>query len=176
MAIISSNWLKAAVLIIITVVIYIGWSRGIEVVYARALLLGANASLSIVKNNSSIELEKTDKTYQFRVRTIIDGRRASFPQVFGGLLQPFVIILSWQIFLFFALKRNLALQSLWINFGIFYFLHVIFLILLTGYHTSEVQKFIYVMLMDSFYIIGLVLVIKDNMLYPVFRKKILNRF
>jgi len=170
MAIITSNWLKAVVLIIITVAIFIGWSRGIEVVYARALLVGTNMTLGIVKNNTSIELEKADETYQFRVRTIIDTRRASFPQAFGSLLQPFVIILSWQIFLFFALNRKSALQSLGLNLGIYYLFQVIFLILLTGYHTSEVQKFIYVMLMDSFYIIGLVLVIKDNMLYPVFRK------
>ena len=170
MAIISSNKLKAVVLILITVLIYTGWSRGIEVVYARILLFGTNATLSIVKNDSSIELEKADKTYQFKVRTTIDGRKASFPQVFGSLLQPFVIILSWQIFLFFALNRKSALHSLGLNMGIYYLIQVFFLILLTGYHTSEVQKFIYVLLMDSFYIIGLVLVIKDNMLYPVFRK------
>lgn len=170
MAIISSNKLKAVVLILITVLIYTGWSRGIEVVYARILLFGTNATLSIVKNDSSIELEKADKTYQFKVRTTIDGRKASFPQVFGSLLQPFVIILSWQIFLFFGLNRKSALYSLGLNMGIYYLIQVFFLILLTGYHTSEVQKFIYVLLMDSFYIIGLVLVIKDNMLYPVFRK------
>lgn len=170
MALLASNRIKILLLIILTISSYTLWQHGLERIYAKTLLVGTNATLGIVKGNTSIELEQLDETYQFRVRTIIDGRRASFPQAFGGLLQPFVIILSWQIFLFIVLKRNLALQSMGINFGIFYFLQVIFLILLTGYHTSEIQKFIYVMFMDSFYIIGLVLVIKDNMLYPVFRK------
>lgn len=172
MALLASNWIKILILVVITIASYTLWQHGLEVRYAKTLLVGTNTALGIVKGNTSIELEQSEDTYQFRVRTIIDGRRASFPQAFGGLLQPFVIILSWQIFLFIALKRNLALQSLALNFGIFYFLQVIFLMLLTGYHTSEVQKFIYVMLMDSFYIIALVLVIKDNMLYPVFRKKV----
>lgn len=167
-----SGAVKIVFLIVITIATYWFWQKGVEVYYARILLIGTNTALSLVKGNTSIELEQEDEVYQFRVRTMIEGRRASFPQAFGGLLQPFVIILSWHIFLFIALRSKLAARSLWINMGLFYLFQVVFLVLLTGYHTSEVQKFIYVMLMDSFYIIALVLVIKDNMLYPVFRKKV----
>ena len=163
---------KIVLLILITIATYTFWQKGVENFYSRILLFGTNTALSLVKGNTSIELEQKDEVYQFRVRTIIEGKRASFPQAFGGLLQPFVIILSWQIFLFIAVRRNLAFHSLGTNLGLFYLFQIIFLILLTGYHTSEVQKFIYVMLMDSFYIIALVLVIKDNMLYPVFRKQV----
>lgn len=170
MARITSNRVKVPILIAITILVYAGWQARIEPIYARILTGGTNIALSIVKKSTKIEVEKENKTYQFRVRTMIDGRKASFPQGFGSLLQPFVIILSWQLFLFFALHYKTALRAMGINLGIFYLIHVLFLILLTGYHTSAFQKYIYVMMMDSFYIIALVLVIKDNMLYPVFSK------
>ncbi|HHN47576.1 MAG TPA: hypothetical protein ENN08_01340 [Bacteroidales bacterium] len=170
MAILSSNTFKFPVLIIITLLIYIGWHNRLEPVYARILVGGTNIALNIVKTDTSVGLEKEKNTWQFRIQTRIDGRRASFPQVFGGLLQPFVIVLSWQLFLFMALNPKQALQSLWVNVGIYYLLQIIFMIFLTGYHTSELQQFIYVMFVDSFYIIALVLILKDNMLYPVFMK------
>jgi hypothetical protein len=73
--------------------------------------------------------------------------------------------------MFLALNKKQALQSAGVNVGLFYLLQIIFLIFLTGYHTSEFQQFVYVMMVDSFYIIALVLVIKDNMLFRVFYKQ-----
>lgn len=170
MALVASKVVKIFALIIISAIVYTGWLRGLETGYTRVLVAGTNAALSIVKKDTRIELEKTNNVYQFKVRTQIEGRKASFTQPFGSLLQPFVIVLSWQIFLLIAISFKSAIKAFVVNAGIFLMLQIIFLILLTGYHTSETQKFIYVLLMDSFYIIGLVLVIKDNMLYPVFRK------
>lgn len=166
----SSKVAKIVALIIISAIVYTGWLSGLETSYTRVLVAGTNVALSIVKKDTRIELEKANNAYQFKVRTRIEGRKASFTQPFGSLLQPFVIVLSWQIFLLIAISFKSAIKAFGVNAGIFLMLQIIFLILLTGYHTSETQKFIYVLLMDSFYIIGLVLVIKDNMLYPVFRK------
>lgn len=170
MALVSSKAAKIVALIIISAIVYTGWLSGLETGYTRVLVAGTNVALSIVKKDTRIELEKINNAYQFKVRTRIEGRKASFTQPFGSLLQPFVIVLSWQIFLLIAISFKSAIKAFGVNAGIFLMLQIIFLILLTGYHTSETQKFIYVLLMDSFYIIGLVLVIKDNMLYPVFRK------
>lgn len=162
---------KIMLVIIISVSIYAGWLAGFEVFYARVLLAPTNLMLSALKKDTKIELDKTEHdVYQFKVRTRIEGRKASFPQPLGSLLQPFVIILSWQVFLFFVLALKTALKSAGVNLGIFVFIQAVFLILLTGYHTSETQKFIYVMMMDSFYIIALVLIIKDNLLYHVFTR------
>jgi hypothetical protein len=171
-SIVSSNWIKILVLVTISMAMYAAWQYGLETVYARMLLPGTNAALSIVKADTSIALEKDQQdTYQFKIQTRLEGRNASYPQTFGSLLQPFVILLSWQLFLFLAISRKPALQSLAVNFSLYYFLQMIFLILLTGYYSSETLKFFYVMLMDSFYIIALVLVIKDNMLYNVFARE-----
>lgn len=168
---IKSNLLRIIVLIVITIIVYVGWNRGVEVVYARVLTFGSNTVLSIVKPDSRIEVEQ-DRSgkYQFKVNTRIDGRRGSYPQTFGSLLQPFVIVLSWQLFLFLAINLKQALKLFGINAGIFLLVQILFIYFLTGYYSSGLKKFMYDMLMDSFYIIALVLVIKDNIFYPVFRQ------
>ena len=175
MAILSSTRNKIILLLVISVLIFTAWQAGLETAYTKVLVVTTNFSLDIVKNDTHIELEKkegTDGSYQFRVFTRIDGRKGNYPQEPGTLLQPFVIVLSWQIFLFFVLKRKTAWQSLGVNVGIFLLIQIIFLILLTGYYSSTVQQYIFTMMLDSFYIIALTLIIKDNMLYPVFGKKV----
>ncbi|MBE0663268.1 MAG: hypothetical protein IH597_12485 [Bacteroidales bacterium] len=170
MALVSSKGTKIVALIIISAIVYAGWLKGLEIIYTRVLVAGTNVALGMVKKDTRIELEKANSTFQFKVRTRIDGRKASFTQPFGSLLQPFVIILSWQIFLLIAISFKSAVKAFGVNVGIFLLLQIVFLILLTGYHSSETQKFIYILFMDSFYIMALVLVIKDNMLYQVFRR------
>ncbi len=174
MAILSSSRNKIILIVLISLLTFMGWMAGGETVYAKVLVGATNFSLGIVKNDTRIELEDIDGkggSYQFRVYTRIDGRLGNYPQETEGLMQPFVIVLSWQIFLFFVLRAKSAFQSLWVNIGIFFLVQIIFLILLTGYYDSTIQQYIYTMLLDSFYIIALILIIKDNMLYPVFRKK-----
>lgn len=166
----TSTRLKIGTLILISALVFVGWKGFLEVAYAKFLLTGTNCVLSVVKKDAHIETEKLEDGYQFKVFSLIDGKKATYPQDFGSILQPFIIVLSWQLFLFLVLKSRSALQSAAINGGVFYLIQLFFLVQLTGYYTSETQKFIFDMLIDSFYIIALVLVIKDNMLYPVFSK------
>ena len=175
MAILSSTRNKIILLLLISMLIFAAWQAGLEIAYAKVLVGTTNFSLGIVKKDTHIEFEEKEGTnglYQFKVFTSIDGRKGHYPQETSSLMQPFIIVLSWQIFLFFVLKRKSAWRSLGVNIGIFLLVQMIFLILLTGYYTSTVQQYIFTMMLDSFYIIALILVIKDNMLYPVFRKKV----
>lgn len=175
MAILSSTRNKIILLLLISVLIFVAWQAGLETAYAKVLVGTTNFSLGIVKKDTHIEFEKKegkDGLYQFRVFTRIDGRKGNYPQETSSLMQPFVIVLSWQIFLFFVLKRKSAWRSLGVNIGIFLLVQMIFLFMLTGYYNSTVQKYIFTMMLDSFYIISLILIIKDNMLYPVFSKKV----
>jgi hypothetical protein len=162
---------KIITLIAISALVFIGWNGMIEVVYAKFLLTGTNSLLSLVANDTKIEVENLPEGYQFKVTTRIDGNKANYPQTFGSILQPFIIVLSWQLFLLFVLEGKFVLKSSGVNIGVFYTVQMFFLVMLTGYYTSEIQKFIFDLLIDSFYIFALVLVIKDNMLYPVFSKK-----
>ena len=173
MKILSSNRNKIILLLFISIVVFILWQSGFETVYARVLTGTTNYFLNIAKKDTHIELERNkekDGVYQFRVFTIMDEKKGNYPQETGSLLQPFVIILSWQIFLLFVLDRRSFLKTLWINMGIFILIQIFFLVMLTGYYNSKVQQFFYTVLIDSFYVIALVLVIKDNMLFPLFRK------
>lgn len=174
MKILQSPINKVILLILISIVVFTGWEAGIENSYLKLLVGTTNLTVGSIKEGTNIEIESTglpDEPYQFKVNTIIQGRKGSYPQEVGGLLQPFVIVLSWQIFLFFVLSLNSALRSLSMNFLVFLLLQVLFLVLLTGYYSSDMQKFLYEVMMDSFYVIAIILVIKDNMLFPVFKKQ-----
>ncbi len=169
---IDSNWKKIVLLIIISMMIFGGWEWGMERVYEKALVVVTNVTLKVIKKDTRIELEESTKgKYQFRVYTTIEGRKGNYPQETGGLLEPFVIVLSWQLFLFFVMNPKNAVRLLGINIGIFLFFQVLFLIFLTNYYSFSIQKFLFDMMLDNFYIVALILVIKDNMLFPVFRKK-----
>ncbi len=179
MKILSSNRNKIILLLLISIFVFIFWRSGFETVYARVLTGTTNYFLNIAKKDTHIELERNKEKeglYQFRIYTIIGDKIGNYPQETGSILHPFVIILSWQIFLFFVLNRRSLLKTLWINMGIFIFIQIFFLIMLTGYYNSKVQQFLYTVLIDSFYVIALVLVIKDNMLFPLFGKsRIIDR-
>ncbi len=174
MSFLNSTRNKIILILIISSVIFTGWQFGLETGYARILVGVTNFSVSVFKSDTHIELEKIKNTdsYQFKVHTKIDGRKGSYPQETGGFMQPMVIVLSWQIFLFFVLDRKTALRSMVVNIGVFLFFQVLFLAFLTGYYNSDVQQFLFDTMLDSFYIIALILVIKDNIFYSVFKKQV----
>jgi len=174
MTILSSSRNKIIALLLITVVVFVGWQYGLETAYTKILVKATNISLDIFTDDTHIELEKISEQsnlYQFRVFTTIEGRKGNYPQEASGILQAFVIILSWQIFLFLVLKKKDAFKSLGINIGIYFLIQIIFLMMLTGYYTSTIQQFLFDIMLDSFYIIALILVIKDNIVYGVFSKE-----
>lgn len=173
MKLLSNTYIKIILIVIISLGVFTAWEFGFERAYEKLLVGTTNIVVSFVKKETKIEIETnpTTKKDYFKVTTLIQGRKGSYPQEVGGLLQPAVIILSWQIFLFFIINRKSAFRALWINFLIFLFFQVIFLVLLTGYYNSEFQKFVFNLMIDTFYVIALILIIKDNMLYPIFKKE-----
>lgn len=170
---ITSTPYKIILLIVLSIIVFGAWEMGLERVYEKALVSITNTTLPIIKKDTRIELEKTENkdAFQFRVYTRVQGRMGNYPQETGGLMEPLVIVLSWQLLLFFILNYKTALKLLAVNLVTFIFIQVLFLIFLTGYYNSSVQQFLFDMMLDNFYIIALILVIKDNILYPVFRKK-----
>jgi hypothetical protein len=162
---------KIILLLLITVLIFVLWQIGYEPIHSRILAGGTNGWLKLVGSDKSIKYEVKDSTPLYRIHIVKEGKEYTFPQEIGPLLQPTVIVLAWQLFLFFVLPWRRALRLTLINLGIFIGLQVLFLVQLTGFHTSSFQKFLYGLMVDSFYIIALILVIKDTIFYPVFRRK-----
>jgi len=174
MKLLSSKTNKILLLLLISLLIFTGWQYGGEQLYTKLLVGATNVSLKIIKKDTYIEYEKqkgNSNLYQFKVSTRINGKIGSYPQEVGGLMQPFVIILSWQIFLFFIIKQKNAIKAIIFNIAIFMLVQMVFLILLTGYYTSDIQQFVFTIMIDCFYIIALILVIKDNILFSVFASK-----
>jgi hypothetical protein len=171
MKILNSNISRFAVLVVISISLFVLWQTGLQAWHAQLLAWLTNTLMSIFGSPSRLLYEEIKLEPTYWVHLYIDGQHFRFPQEIGSLLQPTIMILSWQIFLFVMLKPLQALRLFAINLLLFILIQVFFLIQLTGYHTSSVQKFIYELMVGSFYVIALVFVIKDNIFYPVFRFK-----
>jgi hypothetical protein len=147
------------VLVASSLVLYL-WFLGLNKIYGHALIFGTNLFLSPFPN-IFLEMSPDSESPVFLVNSIIEGRTGQYPQNGKLILLPFVMILTWQILLFFNLTSKDAIRSALENILIFYFLQVIFLILLTQFYNSAIVRFIYNLLSDSFYIFALFLILKD---------------
>ncbi len=146
------------------------WMLGAEVVYARIMTFVSNVLLSLGGSGSTIAVEQEAGEYLFRVHFMLDGQQASFPQKIQTLLLPTIIILSWQLFIAFVSSWKHFLSSAKWNISLFFGFQMLFLLLLTAYYQSTLAAFIYDMLMESFYVIAVVIIIIDNIINPVFTK------
>ena len=159
---------KLGLLLATSLLFAILWFVGLEMVYARVLVFSTNTVITMTGGDSEIKIEEMNGKHHFRVFKTIDGVRGSYVQQFGSLLIPVVMIFSWQLFTAFYLKRRRALSSSALNFGVYLAIQVIFMLLLTGFHTSSVAKFINILFLDSFYIVALAIIIIDNFRNPIF--------
>ena len=142
------------------------WFNGLDWIYAQLLRIGANILL-LFSGDTSVGLKLVDKAPTFIVETVIEGRKGSYPQKADLMLLPFIMILTWQILLFFNLPRKQATRSAIENIVAYYIIQVIYVILLTAYYKSSAVKFVYDLLIDSFYIIALFLIVKDAFKYEL---------
>lgn len=161
----------AALFLLSTLVIMSLWINGLEVAYAHVIVFSTNSVLNIAGSDAEITIEKEDGVNIFRVRRIIEGNLANYPQKFETLLLPFVSILAWQVFSAFYRKRRQSIKSAGINILMFIALQTCFLLLLTIYYTSVVARYVYDTMLDSFYITAIAIIIIDYIRYPILLKK-----
>lgn len=159
---------KTVLLLASLLVVSMIWFSGFDLVYAKALTGASNTLLGLAGRETRIEVGSDNGNEFFRVNTVIEGRGASYPQTMGALLLPVVMVVAWQIFMAFFLRRKRWIKYTLINTGIFSVIQVIFLLLLSAYYTSLAAKYVYDMMMDSFYVIALVIILIDNIRHPVF--------
>jgi hypothetical protein len=154
------------IVIIASGLLLILWFNGFDWLYAQLLRLGANTFL-LFSHDTHVGLKVVDDAPAFIIETVIDGRKGTYPQKADLILLPFIMILTWQILLFFNLPRKYAIRSALENILAFYLIQVIYVILLTAYYNSAAIKFVYDLLLDSFYIIALFLIVKDAFKYEL---------
>lgn len=157
---------RISILLGASIIVTLLWYMGLERVYAEILKFSSNTVLSIMSDSTYIDLEKQDKDLVFRVYTLIEGRKGSYPQAAQSLLLPVVIILSWMAVLFYSLPGKTAVKQALGNFGIFLVFQIVFMILLTFYYNSDLAKFFFHVMVETFYIFAIFLIIKDSLKYP----------
>jgi hypothetical protein len=162
----QKKWINILIVIVSSGLLLILWFNGFDWLYAQLLRLGANILLLFSKD-THVGLKIIDNAPTFIVDTIINGRKGSYPQKANIILLPFIMILTWQILLFFNLPRKYAIRSAIENILAFYIIQLIYVVLLTAYYNSAGIKFVYDLLMDSFYIIALFLIVKDAFKYEL---------
>jgi hypothetical protein len=144
------------------------WINGLNVVYAKILSFFTNVFLFVAERTSLSVENKTNELY-FIVETVIDGRKGTYPQKAGLIILPFVMMLTWQALLFINIHWRKALRSTIENILIFMAIQIIYLLILTGYYKSDADKFFFHLLIDSFYIFGLFLIVKDAIRYRLIK-------
>lgn len=157
------NLLKISLYALISVVAVIAlWLIVLETIYAYLMVLASNAVLYIGGSEARLGLLTEGSENLFRVFFIYHGEEATFDQRVQTLLYPTMVLFIWQVFNAFVkgLRRSLVTGK-W-NLGIYFMFQVLFLLLLTGYHTSSTAKFFYDIMLESFYVIVLAIIIWDK--------------
>jgi hypothetical protein len=142
------------------------WFNGFSYLYAQMLKLGVNILL-LFSSDTHVGLKLVENAPTFIVDTVINGKKGFYPQKADLILLPFIMILTWQILLFFNLPIKHATRSAIENILIFYAVQLIYVLLLTAYKNSPTIKFIYDTYLDGFYIIALFLIVKDSFKYEL---------
>jgi hypothetical protein len=156
----QNKYINILIVVVSSAFLLAFWFIGFDYLYAQLLRLGANIIL-IFSSDTSVGLKMVEKAPTFVVETIINGKKGTYPQKADLILLPFIMILTWQILLFFNLPRKQATRSAIENILAFYIVQLIYVVLLTAYYNSTAIKFVYDLLLDSFYIIALFLIVKD---------------
>lgn len=159
---------KILLLLGIITVLYVFWLIGLDMLYAYVLaffsdifsaILQLEADSSIVTSGGHIEL----------AMTVTGKGTAHLP--LDPLIMPTVILLSWQIFLFFQLDKKKALYGLLKNFGIFFLLQIIYVLLIVDWGQTVWINSIKETFLHAFGIVVLFIIIKDCIVNRIFIKQ-----
>ena len=146
-------------IIILTVTImYLLWLFGLEKIYAWLLNLVINAILVVSVVRTEIQMESGHPAIYWFFNESGD---MWWKEPLETIIFPMVILLSWQIFIFFHIHYKKSLRLFIRNFSVFFILQVIYLFTIYGFPFSETAKFIFRLLKNSFGIIVLFMILID---------------
>jgi hypothetical protein len=163
-----NKYINILLVVVISAALLVLWINGLNWVYAKILNFITNIFL-FFSSNTSLSVEDRSGEIYFVVDTVIEGKKGTYPQKAGLIILPFVMMLTWQILLFINIAWRKALRSTIENLSAFILVQVIYLLILTGYYESNADKFFFHLLIDSFYIIGLFLIVKDALRFKLIR-------
>ena len=157
---------KISILLGSTVSLFLLWMVGLEKIYAQFLKLGASLLLSPFSNITPL-LKINNGHPDFCVAVGKEGYCMQM-ELFGLSI---IVLLSWYILLV-ALKPNkkMILTALK-HLGLFYLLQILTMTTLALYDVSTFFQQANDALRQSFIIIALIFIIRDNYIYGIFTFK-----
>ncbi len=159
------------VLLLSSVIFVLLWFAGLEKIYANVLVFFANVILAILSTSTSLNLMVQEGELVIIVTTVLKGVQGTFPQKLQSLLLPTVILLSWLPVLFLHLTRRSAILQSLKNAGVFFLLQILFMLILSSYYHSAVSRYLFYLFIEAFYIMAIIIIIKDALKYPYIWKQ-----
>lgn len=157
---------KLSILIASSVSLFILWMIGLEKLYAEALKFGTSVLLSPFSSITT-HLRIVNNHPDFCVAVGKEGYCMQM-ELFGLSV---VVLLSWYIFLVILKPQKKMIFTALKHLGIFYLLQILTMSTLALYEYGTFFQQANEALRQSFIIIALVFIIRDNYLYDVFSFK-----
>jgi hypothetical protein len=129
---------------------------GLETVYAYLLKFGVSIFTSF---SSNVHPEITSKSGKIFFQLLYDN--TGWEEPLETICLPFVILFTWQFFLFFHIEKKKAWKIALRNLGIFYCTQVLYMLLLYGMNDSAFVRFLFYLIKNSFGIIVIFFIIWD---------------
>lgn len=150
-------------------ILFILWTFGLEKVYGYLIFyITYLPALLIPETNLDIITHSEHPIYV--VKSFINNKEYSWSLSGELFLLPIVLLVSWQIFLFFVLPRKKALKIARNNIIVLIVAQSFYLLLLALYWKSSLARVIHDMLNNNLIIITVFLILKDNIKNRLFEK------
>lgn len=137
-------------------ILYFLWGRGLEKAYAHSLKTGVNVCFAAKKDVKAEIKEDNGKLMMY-----LYYDKSGWREPLETIILPFIVLLSWQIFVFFHANAKKAAKIGGRNLLIFFSIQVLFLLLLYGMNSSDTAVFLFRLLKNSFGIVVLFMIIWD---------------
>ncbi|MBN1925857.1 MAG: hypothetical protein JW798_08480 [Prolixibacteraceae bacterium] len=151
------------IFIVASILFYFVWANGGETVYGKFVAGGVEKITSRFSSIETTEIEHFEKEEKTMMYCYYPDRRTKITIEY---CLPVVLLLAWQLSLFFDKRLNwkIALRFLGINWGIVYFLQIIFPLLMFNISQSKAKSMGLFIGLQVFGFIVFFLIIKDSLI------------
>ena len=168
----KSNFKNILMLILASISLFILWQIGLKWAYASVLKFLSNVFFSIGGNYKVMFDPKAESPALCLAKLLDNGKMVgTYCMQLKLYSLAVVLMVSWQIVLFFNLKLKKALKILLINMSIFLLAQVLIFSMLSLRDTHSFFSNLYEGLRQSSIMIALVLIIKDNIMHSIIRTR-----
>ncbi len=163
-------YLRNAVFIVTSILFYLIWSNGGELVYGNFLKKGMERITTNFSSIEEIRLENSKKSNEVIIHFKYPDRKTNISMEY---CLPIVLLFAWQFSVFFdpRIKKRIALKFFTLNFTLVFILQTLLPLLLFNVSQSKVKSVSLFIGLQLFGFIVFFLILKDSIVI----KSIANR-